>query len=427
VFAYSANLAFDRGDSPTFGGDTSRVIRKQNSNEYLIYKSAPGLEMKQFAMKTWYWSNEAITDFDIYTSPDNANYTLYSPTKEVGIGGWKTVDYSGALPAGTQYLKIVFKHSTSNVWNPQIGKVEIISDEPTPPITDVTVVDELNDYGKMYAHSANVFFNTSNSHLFGGDTSRLARTTNTDEYAIYKAEPDRDMTEFSMKAWFWKYEPTEDFEFYTSPDNSTYTPFTPDISTATGPWNEVNYSGQLPAGTQYLKIVYKLNTSNVWNPQIGQVEITSAPVPPVPPSSASVVDDLFDYTKIHGRSANLYFDSTNAATFNGDTSRLARTTNTDEYVIYKAAPEMDMDNFNVKAWFWRYEPAVDFEFYASPDNSVFTLFSPDKSTVTGSWDEVNYSGELPAGTQYLKIVYKQHSANTWNAQIGQVEINSLRT
>jgi hypothetical protein len=424
VFAHSANLTFDRGESPTFDGDTSRVIRTQSSNEYLIYKSAPGLEMKQFSIKTWFWGSEAITDYEIYTSPDNSTYTLYTPAKVVGAGGWKEVDYSGLLPDGTQYLKIMFKHSTNYVWNPQIGRVEITSEEPTPPISNVTVVDELNDYTKMHDHSTNVFFNTSNSHVFGGDTSRLARTTNTNEYVIYKAEPDMDMNEFAIKAWFWQYEPTEDFEFYTSPDNSTYTLFTPDTTTVIGSWNEVNYSGELPAGTQYLKIVYKLNTSNVWNPQIGEVEITSIPVPP---SSASVVDDLYDYTKMYDHSSNFYFDSTNVSTFNGDTSRLARTTNTNEYVIYKSAPDMDLDHFFIKAWFWSYEPSVDFELYTSPDNSTYTLFTPEKSTVTGPWNEVNYSGDPPAGTEYLKIVYKQHSANTWNAQIGQVVINSLRT
>jgi len=275
VFDRSAGLTFDRGESPTFSGDTSRVIRSQNSEEYLIYKSAPGLEMKQFAIKTWFWANEAITDFEIYTSPDPINYTLYTPDKVVGAGGWKAVDYSGSLPAGTQYLKIMFKHSGSYNWNPQLGKVEIISEEPAAPISNFSMIDELNDYTNIYDRSANFYFDSSNAPIFNGDASRLARRTNTDEYVIYKAAPDMDMDDFAVKTWFWPYEPSTDFEFYTSADNSTYTLFTPEKSTVTGTWNEVNYSGEVPAGTQYLKIVYKQRSSNTWNAQIGRVEINS--------------------------------------------------------------------------------------------------------------------------------------------------------
>ncbi len=272
VFARSANLTFDRGESATFNGDTSRVIRTQNTSEYLVYKAAPGLEMKQFAMDAWYWSGEPVTHFEFYTSPDNVTYTLYTPDSLVGTTGWKEVNYSGDLPVGTQYLKVVYKHIQSKLWNPQIGKIEIISEAPT---AEVTVVDELNNFSKMFNYSANLYFDSSNAPTFNGDASRLARRTNTEEYIVYAAAPQRDMKQFSMEGWFWKYEPTTDFHFYVSTDNVTYTLFTPDQITVSTSWNEVNYSGELPAGTQYLKIVYKHSSSNTWNPQIGKVVITS--------------------------------------------------------------------------------------------------------------------------------------------------------
>ncbi len=272
LFARSGNLTFDRGDSYRFNGDTARVIRTANTNDFLIYKSAPGLEMKEFDITAWYWDGEAITDFDIYTSPDNSSYTLFTPARTVGTAGWKEVNYTGLLPAGTQYLKIVYKHSTGRYWNPQLGRVEITSEEP---VIEVTVVDDLNDYSKIVDRSPNLYFNTSNPQYFGGDASRLARTADSDEYIVYQAAPNMDMEQFAVKAWFWPYEAITDFEFYTSTDQSAYTLFTPVKATVTGPWHEVDYSGELPTGTQYLKIVYKHSSSNTWNPQLGEVAITS--------------------------------------------------------------------------------------------------------------------------------------------------------
>ncbi|WP_171056078.1 polysaccharide lyase family 8 super-sandwich domain-containing protein [Paenibacillus sinopodophylli] len=269
VFSRSSNLTFDRGDWKRFKGDTSRVLRKTNTNEHLIYKSAPGLEMKQFAMKAWFWDGEpAYADFDIYTSPNNADYTLFTSTKTANKVEWIEVDYTGELPAGTHYLKIVFKHSSSYVWNPQISRIEIASGKPT-------MIDDLNNFTKLHARSSNLYFDSSNAVKFNGDSSRLARLSNTEEYVVYKAAPDRDLSAYAVKAWFWPYEPSTDFELYASPDAAAYTLMTPDKSTVSGSWDEVNYSGELPVGTQYLKIVYKQNSSNSWNAQIGQVSITS--------------------------------------------------------------------------------------------------------------------------------------------------------
>jgi hypothetical protein len=419
TFAHSPNLKFDRGQSEAFEDDTSRLIRSTNTNEYIIYKAQPNKDLTEFTAKAWFWANEAVTDFAFYSSTDNVTYTTFAPTQTVGNNGWKEVNYSGALPTGTQYLKIVYKHTTSNLWNPQLGEVTLTSKVPVP--TSITVVDNVYDYTKMFAHSANLSISGPNPSAFGDDATRLVRLTNTDEYVVYKAEADMELRNFSVDTWFWPYETSTDFQFVVSPDNVTYSVYAPIKATVTGSWNKVTYSGTLPRGTQYMKIIYKQHSANNWNAQIGKVTLTSK-VPT--PTSATVTDDVYNFSKMYDHSSHLYFDTSNAVAFGGDGSRLARNTNTDESIVYKAAPDMDMKSYTIDTWFWTYEPSADFELYSSPDNVTYTLISPVKTDLLVRWQKRTYSGNLPTGTQFLKIVYKQHTANVWNPQIGKVEILS---
>ena len=77
-----------------------------------------------FSVSAWFWPDEPITDFQFYTSPDNVTYSLVTTVKYISYYGWTSVVYDGSsLPAGTKYLKIVFKQITQNNWNPQIGSV----------------------------------------------------------------------------------------------------------------------------------------------------------------------------------------------------------------------------------------------------------------------------------------------------------------
>ena len=159
------------------------------------------------------------------------------------------------------------------------------------------------------------------------------RNSNTEEYLVYKTpSATKDITGFSTTAWFWPDESPTDMAFYTSPDNTTYLPFTPSKTMVNGTgaaWNQITYNGSdLPAGTKYVKILYKQNTTNYWNPQLGSVDISSS-------QSGTVMDDLNDWTNVFSHSASLYFDTGPSANFNGDASRLARNSNTEEYLVYK--------------------------------------------------------------------------------------------
>ncbi|OAS23056.1 hypothetical protein A8708_23135 [Paenibacillus oryzisoli] len=421
TFAHSANLKFDRGEPGKFDGDTSRLIRKTITNEYLIYKAQPNKDITGFTARAWFRPQDGVTDFAFYTSTDNVTYTAFTPTKTGGIENYKEINYSGMLPTGTQYLKIVYMMNGAYNWNPQLGEVTLTS--IVPPPTSITVVDNVYDDTKIFERSPNLSISGSNPSAFGDDASRLVRLTNTDEYIVYKAEPDKELRSFSADTWFWPYEASTDFQFAISPDNVNYSSYSPTIAatSSAGAWNKVTYSGTIPRGTQYIKIIYKQHSSNTWNAQIGKVTLTSKIATP---SSATVTDDVYNFSKMYENSGKLSFDTANVAKFGGDTSRLKRNGNTDEWVVYKAAPDMDMKNYQVETWFWPFETSVDFELYSSSGNGTYTILSPVKAVSATDWKKVTYSGNVPAGTQFLKIVYKQNTGNYWHPQIGKVVIHS---
>jgi hypothetical protein len=285
--------------------------------------------------------------------------------------------------------------------------------------------DDLNDFSKMYSHSPNLYFDTSGQTNFNDDASRLTRNSNTEEYVVYKTPAmTSDLTGFLAEGWFWPDEAITDYAFFTSPDNITYTSFTPSKTTVNGTgsaWNKAIYSGSdLPVGTKFIKIVYKHNSSNYWNPQLGSFEILTGPI------SETVTDDMNDWSKIFSHSASLFIDASGQANFDGDASRLARTSNTEEYVVYKTpATAQSMTSFSADGWFWPDETVTDYAFYTSPDNITFTQLAPSRIAVNGTgmvWNKVTYSGDaLPAGTKYLKIVYKHNSTSYWNPQLARVE------
>ncbi|KRE69601.1 polysaccharide lyase family 8 super-sandwich domain-containing protein [Paenibacillus sp. Soil750] len=134
---------------------------------------------------------------------------------------------------------------------------------------------------------------------------------------------------------------------------------------------------------------------------------TNAPIPPT--SSVTIVDDLNDYTKIFSRTSKLILSGSNAAKYGGDTSRLSRLNTLQENVVYKAFGSMNMDSFALDTWFAYNEPINDFDIYSSPDNVTYTLVTPNRTVVLGvgtNYHKVSYDQQLPGGTKYVKIVFK---------------------
>jgi hypothetical protein len=151
------------------------------------------------------------------------------------------------------------------------------------------------------------------------DNSRLARTANTRQEIVYKAS--NDISHCLIYAAFNDAEPvnaTNDIRIYTSPNNTTYTPWTylaGDVRTinyATN-WQKVSYKADsLPAGTRYLKIAICKTNGSTANPQLMRSEIYTNTAGP---DLVRVVDDYNDYSAMYSHSNNLTFATDNPGNF----------------------------------------------------------------------------------------------------------------
>ncbi|HEU5327199.1 MAG TPA: cellulase family glycosylhydrolase [Thermomicrobiales bacterium] len=142
-----------------------------------------------------------------------------------------------------------------------------------PPGGGQTVVDDLNDFSHITAHSANLGFDTTNTSVIGNDPSRLVRTAMTQEWAVWSLS---GLTQFSATTYYWPYEAFSPFTFAVSPDNNTYTAVTPSSNNLGGDWTRVDYTLTPPAGTNYVKVIFPTNSAYAWNPEIGQVRYANS-------------------------------------------------------------------------------------------------------------------------------------------------------
>ena len=131
-------------------------------------------------------------------------------------------------------------------------------------------------------------------------------------------------------------------------------------------------------------------------------------------------DDLVDVSKMFSYTGGIAFDSSNPTLFGGDGTRITRSVNTVQNVVYEAD---NMTSFSVNVYgFINDLPLI--KFYVSSDNVTYTEVSVSRSTATatsGGWyyDVVTPDGDLPiANANYLKIEF-QVSGIEWTPQITQ--------
>ena len=139
------------------------------------------------------------------------------------------------------------------------------------------------------------------------------------------------------------------------------------------------------------------------------------------PQPSLVLDSLDNLQLAYAYSRNTTFFTNTINNFGNDVSRLARSTNTAEWVTWKM-PGMDL--FKTTTYFWPSETLGDFQFFASPDNVNFSAVTPTAIRTASNWRKVDYEVRPPAGTNYLKMVFPVGGANNWNPQISSVAFSS---
>ena len=132
------------------------------------------------------------------------------------------------------------------------------------------LVDDLNDFSKIYSHSAGLSFDNNNSQYLDNDPSRLRRNGTSSEEAVWK---QAGLQSFEATVFAWNGEANLPFSFFTSSDGVNWTPVTATASPLNlGSWTKLTYSLNNLANVNYVKIRWQAG-GTFWNPQLGRVVI----------------------------------------------------------------------------------------------------------------------------------------------------------
>jgi len=138
---------------------------------------------------------------------------------------------------------------------------------------DGTIVDEFENWDKVFLHSQGLKINLGKSQVTEDDTNRVTIESNSKETIIYNL---KDIRRFKIKLFYHKNLSTDKIKCYSSPDNITYALIDIEFSqvwdTALD-WHRmfVVYINELPEGTNYLRIEFLENLEG--SPELGNIQI----------------------------------------------------------------------------------------------------------------------------------------------------------
>ncbi|MBN1694345.1 DUF5060 domain-containing protein [candidate division WOR-3 bacterium] len=136
-----------------------------------------------------------------------------------------------------------------------------------------TIVDEFENWDKVFLHSQGLKINLGKSQVNEDDTNRVAIESNSKETIIYNL---KDIRRFKIKLYYHRNLSTDKIKCYSSPDNITYAPIDIEFSQV---WNTaedwyrmfVVYINELPEGTNYLRIEFLEDLEG--SPELGSIQV----------------------------------------------------------------------------------------------------------------------------------------------------------
>ncbi|WP_217593997.1 fibronectin type III domain-containing protein [Cohnella sp. GbtcB17] len=408
MYSHTAGLSFDASSPSGFEDDTSRLMRMTNTAESIVYNQNGMDSVKLFA----YWSDNdtTINHFKFYLSSTDSNYKEITPLTIEDKGGTKRrIVYTlPELPPDANFLKIAYAESDSPVAYPQLGRIEIGYRTGTTQ-TDYVLKDPLDNSTVTYNMDAGLDFDYSSVPSFEGDRSRLKRTTLSYNTATYYAN---DIKGFEMNAFWWEGDTTvTHFKFYGSADGIAFSEITPVIADLGGTWKKIKYTKSGLTNVNFLKIEFRDMDSYPWASQIANVDLTYG--------GKMLVDNLDDLKWTKSATNTVILDSSAWANFGGDRSRVSRTANAADRLVYQVT---GMTGFTVRAHWWESDSTVDhFKLYTSADGVNYTQVTPAVSDQGGVWRRVMYFQSGLSGVNYLKIEF----ADTDTGQIFTPQLGSV--
>lgn len=126
TYRHSSNLTFDTSNSAYMDGDPSRAIRTTATNEWIIWRQA---SMTSFQAIAYFWPNEPVSHFSIYTSSDGRNWTHTDPIISSFHSDWLKYVYTLNGLSGVNYVLMMWNNTGGHEWNPELGGVTITYDK----------------------------------------------------------------------------------------------------------------------------------------------------------------------------------------------------------------------------------------------------------------------------------------------------------
>jgi hypothetical protein len=138
---------------------------------------------------------------------------------------------------------------------------------------DGTIVDEFENWDKVFLHSQGLKINLGKAQVTEDDTNRVTIESNSKETIIYNL---KDIRRFKIKLYYNRNLSTDKIKCYSSPDNITYAPVDIEFSQAwdtAEDWHRmfVVYINELPKGTNYLMVEFLEDLEG--SPELGSIQI----------------------------------------------------------------------------------------------------------------------------------------------------------
>jgi hypothetical protein len=122
TYDHSSNLSFDSSNSQYMHNDSSVVTRATATHEYITWHQHG---ITSFQAITYFWPDEQVDNFSIYTSADGNAWKPTRPEMSEVIGNWPEYIYTVNGLKDTNYVKIVWNNIHGNYWSPVLGEISI--------------------------------------------------------------------------------------------------------------------------------------------------------------------------------------------------------------------------------------------------------------------------------------------------------------